>query len=206
MGQPHGSRREGIIPAYAGNTLSRVSHGVETRDHPRVCGEHPYLGAGDLRQPGSSPRMRGTPSILLELSPNTGIIPAYAGNTSKTTTPSSSTKDHPRVCGEHIGIAVPAELRSGSSPRMRGTRCIRAARVCCRGIIPAYAGNTQCKSSCTKVQRDHPRVCGEHRGLSTFVYRPPGSSPRMRGTLKYVECAHCGEGIIPAYAGNTSAC
>ena len=50
----------GIIPAYAGNTLSGSVHTVTPEDHPRVCGEHP----ADLQfletQKGSSPRMRGT--------------------------------------------------------------------------------------------------------------------------------------------------
>ena len=34
------------------------------------------------------------------------------------------------------------DLKAGSSPRMRGTRLLRTMRNRCRGIIPAYAGNT----------------------------------------------------------------
>ena len=30
----------GIIPAYAGSTLSGDQLGAARRDHPRVCGEH----------------------------------------------------------------------------------------------------------------------------------------------------------------------
>ena len=30
----------GIIPAYAGNTLNRLTASISIRDHPRVCGEH----------------------------------------------------------------------------------------------------------------------------------------------------------------------
>ena len=55
-------------------------------------------------------------------------------------------RDHPRVCGEHIGIAVPAELRSGSSPRMRGTLQVTQVEREAVGIIPAYAGNTMGES------------------------------------------------------------
>ena len=32
----------GIIPAYAGNTLRRALRTQPRRDHPRVCGEHPW--------------------------------------------------------------------------------------------------------------------------------------------------------------------
>ena len=50
----------GIIPAYAGNTQKANPYFAKYRDHPRVCGEHPYaFGDGD-QFTGSSPRMRGT--------------------------------------------------------------------------------------------------------------------------------------------------
>ena len=52
------------------------------RDHPRVCGEHVLDRIDNRRDPGSSPRMRGTLIRILEESYADGIIPAYAGNTS----------------------------------------------------------------------------------------------------------------------------
>ena len=30
----------GIIPAYAGNTISKLTRALFHKDHPRVCGEH----------------------------------------------------------------------------------------------------------------------------------------------------------------------
>ena len=50
----------GIIPAYAGNTLSSRKARRTFRDHPRVCGEHPVFLMLVIPRPGSSPRMRGT--------------------------------------------------------------------------------------------------------------------------------------------------
>ena len=91
----------GIIPAYAGNTL-RFSRSVSPyRDHPRVCGEHIEYKVEGATSQGSSPRMRGTPIALATFVIACGIIPAYAGNTLRLRIMFSSTRDHPRVCGEH---------------------------------------------------------------------------------------------------------
>ena len=72
----------GIIPAYAGNTYQGVLLFINRRDHPRVCGEHLLNATLAERAPGSSPRMRGTPNMMRLGNVITGIIPAYAGNTS----------------------------------------------------------------------------------------------------------------------------
>ena len=72
------------------------------------------------------------------------------------------------------------------------------------GIIPAYAGNTRHSSGDRRAEWDHPRVCGEHTTMATWFIPFPGSSPRMRGTLSARKGVTLGNGIIPAYAGNTS--
>ena len=51
----------GLIPTYAGNTISGLKEKVSGRAHPHVCGEHLYARLGDGSEMGSSPRMRGTP-------------------------------------------------------------------------------------------------------------------------------------------------
>ena len=53
---------------------------------------------------------------------DTGIIPAYAGNTDQARLHIQRDGDHPRVCGEHY-----------ERDRLSGNAV---------GIIPAYAGNT----------------------------------------------------------------
>ena len=113
--------RLGIIPAYAGNT---ISHGVRyagLRDHPRVCGEHldGWDAQSDLK--GSSPRMRGTRIERCAVNYRVGIIPAYAGNTTTRNPAEWKPRDHPRVCGEHQCKKTERHLAWGSSPRMRGT-------------------------------------------------------------------------------------
>ena len=155
-------QQDGIIPAYAGNTISSKASWTARRDHPRVCGEHP----ADLQfletQKGSSPRMRGTPTGNCMNCMYAGIIPAYAGNTISTAVPSPLTRDHPRVCGEHIMALRFAVPSLGSSPRMRGTLPTGGTKSKQGGIIPAYAGNTGYPNVRPCAPWDHPRVCGEH--------------------------------------------
>ena len=91
----------GIIPAYAGNTQWDSGSFGELRDHPRVCGEHQVLSSRQFQQRGSSPRMRGTPALMLDADGLAGIIPAYAGNTTVFDRRHQRRRDHPRVCGEH---------------------------------------------------------------------------------------------------------
>ena len=71
----------GIIPAYAGNTTGSPIGGARGRDHPRVCGEHATPSTALACMRGSSPRMRGTHSLICCCCVSMGIIPAYAGNT-----------------------------------------------------------------------------------------------------------------------------
>ena len=86
--------------------------------------------------------MRGTLTAEQWLDMHRGIIPAYAGNTMRCSARYYDSRDHPRVCGEHIPIGWKLALALGSSPRMRGTPAGEASEESGRGIIPAYAGNT----------------------------------------------------------------
>ena len=73
------------------------------------------------------------------------------------------------------------------------------------GIIPAYAGNT-CGVACWRAYAwDHPRICGEHFSCASIFAMSPGSSPHMRGTPVSIDVGRLHRGIIPAYAGNTTA-
>ena len=94
---------------------------------------------------------------------------------------------------------------AGSSPRMRGTLYSPCPMARCTGIIPAYAGNTAICLFSPVSRWDHPRVCGEHHWRKYFYSPYTGSSPRMRGTPASRSLSPRPNGIIPAYAGNTSA-
>ena len=153
---------------------------------------------------GSSPRMRGTLVAELPLHRLDGIIPAYAGNTMDCLSRRVPYRDHPRVCGEHQFKTHESTAIQGSSPRMRGTLHVVPIREDRRGIIPAYAGNTNRQGIGIAQWRDHPRVCGEHTSANVANSNAAGSSPRMRGTLNAFILFAYRHGIIPAYAGNTA--
>ena len=72
------------------------------------------------------------------------------------------------------------------------------------GIIPAYAGSTDCDCMPSIARQDHPRVCGEHPHMWHTTHKQKGSSPRMRGALRVSTRRRCLTRIIPAYAGSTN--
>ena len=162
----HDRAGQGIIPAYAGNTRGPGRGQRVRRDHPRVCGEHKGTQAILADGEGSSPRVRGTQPLIRPSVRCPGIIPACAGNTMAAATWRTRRRDHPRVCGEHGTLHGKATEAAGSSPRVRGTPRDNTIMFAMYGIIPACAGNTACFPGSSRAFRDHPRVCGEHSGLS----------------------------------------
>ena len=117
-----------FIPACAGNTLAAQSLGVRSPVHPRVCGEHIGCAEKQIKNRGSSPRVRGTPRRTNYPLGENRFIPACAGNTALSFLSRSPTSVHPRVCGEHCVLNVRPGIEAGSSPRVRGTRLAQHSR------------------------------------------------------------------------------
>ena len=173
-----------IIPAYAGSTRPRKRRTPRRGDHPRIRGEHGRQLRYDLNNGGSSPHTRGARVIEDKLTSPSGIIPAYAGSTSRRGARGYRSPDHPRIRGEHPIAAKPDNLVMGSSPHTRGARYACNRYVDMAGIIPAYAGST----------------------LSTTLKESvvQGSSPHTRGALNAGAAHRVAQWIIPAYAGSTT--
>ena len=132
----------GLIPTYAGNTVFAESRARFWRAHPHVCGEHGRSACMSGKVSGSSPRMRGTRRRTASVPSWGGLIPTYAGNTTRCMSRAALSGAHPHVCGEH-GLRVFYDvITDDSSPRMRGTRPHYNLGRLFRGLIPTYAGNT----------------------------------------------------------------
>ena len=175
----------GIIPAYAGSTMAWHGEFWTRRDHPRIRGEHFPAPSSDSSRPGSSPHTRGALPGHRKAHAGAGIIPAYAGSTTRTLRRTSTCRDHPRIRGEHERPTVDRSMLPGLSPHTRGAPTIGGSLYCLAGIIPAYAGSTGGHSSCCLVDRDHPRIRGEHSTSSRKSKMGLGSSPHTRGARSW---------------------
>ena len=147
--------------------------------------------------------MRGKPVRHRTEGDATRIIPAHAGQTRIAPLIAGLYPDHPRACGANDPLNVKDAIRDGSSPRMRGKRHSGWAYYCPQRIIPAHAGQTQCRRICNRNAPDHPRACGANPTLRRAEGAHVGSSPRMRGKL--LDCVQHSvhRRIIPAHAGQT---
>ena len=157
----------GSSPHTRGTRLTAHGCGYVRGDHPRIRGEHfcgrPHAGVA------------------------AGIIPAYAGNTRsimRTRRRSLGSSPHTR------GTRSPAALRCGSvwdHPRIRGEHVPLAhVRDGSRGIIPAYAGNTEESAfECWDIAGSSPHTRGTPRQRFQGSGNPQ-DHPRIRGEHTYL--------------------
>ena len=147
--------------------------------------------------------MRGILTRKAYTSQKRRIIPACAGNTLSILCALSNRSNHPRLRGEYVAYALQRDIPWGSSPLARGilNRCVCKSYI--SRIIPACAGNTQCKLNCSCNSWDHPRLRGEYSQRACYHSSRQGSSPPARGILSSPHLVKVVLGIIPACAGNT---
>ena len=168
-----------------------------------MCGEHRAQSVWLRQDGGSSPHVRGARHGDARPAAGLGIIPACAGSTKAEWTDLISRGDHPRMCGEHEVGFEPFPVLAGSSPHVRGARWSRWPDASRCGIIPACAGSTMLPARCPVRARDHPRMCGEHKDVTTEQIVQAGSSPHVRGAPEVTAGNSRTNGIIPACAGST---
>ena len=180
------------------------SGALQSRDHPRMRGEHQSTSGAIDELVGSSPHARGVLACHTASCRRSGIIPACAGSTRAPRWRGPCTGDHPRMRGEHCPRLPACSSTLGSSPHARGAQPIHVIKVRVLGIVPACAGSTSgfsCKYSTTW---DHPRMRGEHLCGDSRHVGGLGSSPHARGArLRLLAGPHV-VGIIPACAGSTA--
>ena len=171
----------GIIPAFAGSTHPAAWGTGARPDHPRIRGEHVLRPIVPDTLAGSSPHSRGALRVHVCARPVEGIIPAFAGSTKMYLRSASSTRDHPRIRGEHDPIAFVCPVQSGSSPHSRGALIGLVVGQVAGGIIHAFAGSTLTPTGRISFRTDHPRIRGEHETPALAEVQASGSSPHSRG-------------------------
>ena len=112
----------GITPAYAGKRKRKPNGMLQSKDHPRLCGEKVTAGSSWFRLAGSPPPMRGKEGGKLCAIIMPRITPAYAGKRRISVGYLRFCGDHPRLCGEK------------STPSASDSSPVR--------ITPAYAGKS----------------------------------------------------------------
>jgi hypothetical protein len=153
-------RAQGSIPACAGEPPPPTSDCPRPRVHPRVSGGAFLAALGLLFFVGPSPRVRGSHRTCDLSRVKGGSIPACAGEPDKPHQRRCADKVHPRVCGGAVVGTGGRNVSAGPSPRVRGSRDLRAGSAGGLGSIPACAGEPAWPVDQCQIDWVHPRVCG----------------------------------------------
>ena len=116
------TRTRRLIPAHAGKTSSRSRARPVSPAHPRSRGENFDNVGKDVPFTGSSPLTRGKPHAGRRFPRLSGLIPAHAGKTKRSTWITTRTRAHPRSRGENGVGTLGRQHGYGSSPLTRGKR------------------------------------------------------------------------------------
>ncbi len=194
-------RRNGSIPACAGEPATRRSALSPTAVYPRVCGGTLLIGAAVLLAIGLSPRVRGNP-------PGKGVpvgvvrsIPACAGEPNRVQIHQRHHPVYPRVCGGTAIVASTWAFRCGLSPRVRGNPPAAERTMTTTRSIPACAGEPLPRRWRCWSASVYPRVCGGTTARLTAPAVIGGLSPRVRGNRGRGPVAVPEVRSIPACAG-----
>ena len=137
---PAGDDRGGSIPAHAGEPLAADRTSRTSPVYPRACGGTVTSRVAKVPVGGLSPRMRGNQVDVDPIGETRGSIPAHAGEPSLGSSLPLLRRVYPRACGGTASRIRGFCHLPGLSPRMRGNRRRVVVGHCCRGSIPAHAG------------------------------------------------------------------
>ncbi len=89
-------------PACAGTTPTAESPKPGTKEHPRLRGDHGWMGADQPAPGGTPPPARGPPGERLVLRDGRRNTPACAGTTGPRGLTLEEPPEHPRLRGDHL--------------------------------------------------------------------------------------------------------
>ena len=162
-----GDRRQGSIPAHAGEPITPCASSPAARVYPRPRGgtDSPALPISPLR--GLSPPTRGNPGAESGLYISRGSIPAHAGEPAGMWNRPPPLAVYPRPRGGTRLDTAFARAPFGLSPPTRGNRGRDRGESVMAGSIPAHAGE--------------PRGRGRQRYSGGVYPRPRGGTVDVIG-------------------------
>ena len=159
-GDAQSVKRQGSIPACAGEPhgihASRFGHRV----YPRVCGGTSRARFPRNNKEGLSPRVRGNRQEVLVSPEKAWSIPACAGEPDAAAVETTRRRVYPRVCGGTLPLPKLGRTGRGLSPRVRGNLRPRCCWPAPAGSIPACAGEPLLGPCPFLLRGVYPRVCG----------------------------------------------
>jgi len=191
----------GSIPACAGEPGLPPLRPLWVGVYPRVCGGAVPMIHEGVSARGLSPRVRGSLTPTRTPGKSSGSIPACAGEPAGPLFEIVRRRVYPRVCGGADPRREEILMKSGLSPRVRGSPRDQAIRVIRQRSIPACAGEPQADGKPATALGVYPRVCGGALSDSSGHLNHSGLSPRVRGSRLLVVGKGLGQGSIPACAG-----
>ena len=174
-------RREGSIPAPAGEPPGPPGRPASTRVYPRACGGTTERGGRMTIPKGLSPRLRGNPDGRPARAGNGGSIPAPAGEPPCCCRPHRRNWVYPRACGGTRPMWRWRKLDTGLSPRLRGNQPDPQVEPNSGGSIPAPAGEPAQPRHRPRPVSVYPRACGGTPCRPPRVRRIPRSIPAPAG-------------------------
>ena len=194
-------RRQGSIPACAGEPTSRPGSNAAIAVYPRVCGGTDRTAALSALAAGLSPRVRGNHRPPPQCPHRVRSIPACAGEPGCPVGLAPPWTVYPRVCGGTRFVPDASLENGGLSPRVRGNHCISLHVRGQEGSIPACAGEPRPGTPRPRPYSVYPRVCGGTQAASSKPLAQYGLSPRVRGNRRALARNEARTGSIPACAG-----
>ena len=191
----------GSIPAWAGEPAIRGPSRRWGGVYPRVGGGATRRARAHRREPGLSPRGRGSRPWKRRNGRNPRSIPAWAGEPAPATRQAHPAGVYPRVGGGAPARGHGARSVAGLSPRGRGSPVRTRLDAGTPGSIPAWAGEPSPTASSAPSSRVYPRVGGGAIDARVNEEFGKGLSPRGRGSLHHRKGVVGDAGSIPAWAG-----
>ena len=193
----------GPIPAWAGDTGVSTSRGRPVWAYPRMGGGYKLENQVSTQGQGLSPHGRGIQLRCLVQLGRAGPIPAWAGDTSTSTSTTGFSGAYPRMGGGYASQTLPGSAYTGLSPHGRGIPARIAVSESYFGPIPAWAGDTRPCCARYSLRRAYPRMGGGYCNGSCSCESPRGLSPHGRGIQINDRLCFAPIGPIPAWAGDT---